>query len=215
MSAVGPLPSSHRDARVNRELLIGRARTAFAEHGVAASLERIARSADLAIGTLYRHFPHRVDLLVAVYGATLHRFLDDTETTLDSADPWNGLRAFLDVLCSAQASDRGFGDFVARRFPDDERTEALHNRLCRLAERALSQAQEAGAVRADVTAADLVMLLWASSSIAAATGDVAPQVWRRHLHVALDGFRAGDRRDLPVPPLDDDRLYRAMARRNQ
>jgi AcrR family transcriptional regulator len=214
MSTVAPSPPSRRDARANRELLIEHARAAFAEDGAAASLERIARSANLAIGTLYRHFPHRIDLLVAVYGVALREFLDEAEATLGSADPWDGFCALLDGLCSRQANDRGFSAFVAHRFPSDERTEALHDRLCQIAERALSQAQQAGAVRPDITTADLVMLLWASSTITEATGAVAPQAWRRHLHVALDGFRATRAHDLPEPPLDDQQLYQAMARLN-
>jgi AcrR family transcriptional regulator len=214
MSTVAPSPPSRRDARANRELLIEHARAAFAEDGAAASLERVARSANLAIGTLYRHFPHRIDLLVAVYGVALREFLDEAEATLGSADPWDGFCALLDGLCSRQANDRGFSAFVAHRFPSDERTEALHDRLCQIAERALSQAQQAGAVRPDITTADLVMLLWASSTITEATGAVAPQAWRRHLHVALDGFRATRAHDLPEPPLDDQQLYQAMARLN-
>ncbi|NKY60732.1 TetR/AcrR family transcriptional regulator [Nocardia flavorosea] len=212
MSAVEPTSSSRRDARLNRELLIAHARTAFVEHGAMASLEGIARSAGLAIGTLYRHFPRRIDLLVAVYGALLQRFLDDIEAGMSSADPWDRFCVFLHVLCSAQVGDRGFCDFVSQRFPDDDRTEALHNRLCGLAERVLVQGQEAGVVRPDVTTADLVMLLWASSRIAEVTGDIAPGAWRRNLDLALAGFRVADGHDFPEPPLDDEQLYRVMAR---
>ncbi|MFD6138379.1 TetR/AcrR family transcriptional regulator [Promicromonospora sp. NPDC060271] len=212
MTTVDRPASTRRDARHNRELLVERARAGFAEHGATASLELIARSAGLAIGTLYRHFPRRIDLLVAVYGATLRDFLDAAEATLGSADPWDGFSAFFEELCAAQARDRGFGDFVSRRFPDDERTEALHDRLCQVAERALVGAQESGAVRRDVTTADLVMVLWAISGVAEATGPVAPGAWRRHLHVVLDGFRATAVNDLPGPPLDDEQLYRTMAR---
>ncbi|MEV3965501.1 TetR/AcrR family transcriptional regulator [Nocardia sp. NPDC050193] len=214
MSAVEPSLSSRRDARLNRELLIAHARIAFAEQGVMASLGGIARSADLAIGTLYRHFPRRIDLLVAVYGALLQKFLDDIEAGMNSADPWDRFCTFLRVLCSAQVGDRGFCDFVSQRFPDDERTEALHNHLCGLAERVLTQAQEAGVVRPDVTTADLVLLLWASSRIAEVTGGIAPRAWRRNLDLALDGFRVTDGHDLPEPPLDDTRLYQVMARLN-
>lgn len=207
--------SSRRDARRNRELLVEHARGAFSEHGATTSLEQVARNAGLAIGTLYRHFPQRIDLLVAAYGTTLREFLDRAEATLDSADPWDGFSTFLQDLCTAQASDRGFSDFVSRRFPDDERTEALHDHLCQVAERALVRAQTAGAVRHDVTTADLLMLLWATSRIAETAGPVAPEAWRRHLHVALDGLRATAASavdELPAPPLDDAQLYRVMAR---
>ncbi|WP_173129245.1 TetR/AcrR family transcriptional regulator [Kibdelosporangium persicum] len=209
-----PDPSlpNRRDARRNRDLFIEHAKATFAEHGVDASLERIAREAGLAIGTLYRHFPTRVDLLLAVFEPKLRDFLATAEAALKMADPWEGFLVFLEALCGAQAYDRGFNDFIARRFPRDERTEVMHDRVCQLARSILSRAQAAGVVRPDIAEADLIALLWANSRIAEATRQVAPGVWRRHMHLVIDGFRAGDRHELPEPSLSPEQLYRVMAR---
>ncbi|WP_405109784.1 TetR/AcrR family transcriptional regulator [Micromonospora sp. NBC_01405] len=215
MLAADPQLPSRRDAQRNRHLLIQHARAAFAEQGMDAPLEQIARNAGLAIGTLYRHFPSRIDLLVAAFEPKLQKFLEDAEAALVMADPWDGFCAFLDALCSAQAGDRGFNEFVSQRFPSDERTEALHNRLCQLAERILCQAQVAGVVRPDITNTDIIALFWASSKITEATHHIAPQTWRRHLHLVIDGFRADNRRQLPEPPLSAEQLYRAMAHLNE
>lgn len=117
----------------------------------------------------------------------------------------------LRVLGAAQAGDRAFGDFLARRFPGDDRTEAVHGEICALAQQVLGRAQAAGVVRSDVTGADLFLLLWASSRVAEATRHVAPSMWRRHIYLALDGFRASNRLDLREPAWDADQLYRAMA----
>src|ERR1039458_4951739 len=67
--SIGPeIPRTLRsDGRRNREALLAAARETFAEHGLNASLQHVARAAGVAIGTLYRHFPTRDDLLVAVF----------------------------------------------------------------------------------------------------------------------------------------------------
>ncbi|MBN6040400.1 TetR/AcrR family transcriptional regulator [Amycolatopsis sp. 195334CR] len=204
-------PPTRRDAHRNRERLLESARHAFAERGAQAALDGIAREAGLVTGTLYRHFPTRLDLLWAVLEPKLHRLLDEVRALPELEDPWEAFRSLLEVLCSAQAEDRAFGDFLAKRFPGDDRTEAVHGEICALAQRVLERAQEAGAVRSDVTGADLFLLFWASGRVAEATRHVAPSMWRRHVYLALDGFRASNRLDLQEPAWDADQLHRAMA----
>ncbi|MEO3800373.1 helix-turn-helix domain-containing protein [Nonomuraea sp. B1E8] len=203
--------SARRDARRNRERLLHAARRAFADQGAEAALDGIARKAGLVVGTLYRHFPTRLHLLCAVLEPKLRHVIKEAEAALGLEDPWEAFRDLLEVLCAAQAGDRAFGDFLARRFSGDDRTEAAHHQICVLAQRALGRAQAAGVVRSDVTGADLFLLLWASSRIAEATRHVAPSMWRRHAYLALDGFRATNRLDLREPAWDADQLYRAMA----
>jgi AcrR family transcriptional regulator len=201
---------ARRDARRNRERLLECARRAFADHGAQAALDGIAREAGLVVGTLYRHFPTRLDLLCAVLEPKLRHVIGELEAALALEDPWEALRGLLEALCSAQAGDRAFADFLARRFPGDERTATVHGEICALAQRVLGRAQAAGVVRPDVTGADLFLLLWASSTVAEATRHAAPSLWRRHVHLALDGFRASNRLDLDEPAWDADRLYRAI-----
>ncbi|MFI7447295.1 TetR/AcrR family transcriptional regulator [Nonomuraea sp. NPDC049714] len=204
-------PPARRDARRNRERLLECARRAFADQGAQAALDGIAREAGLVVGTLYRHFPTRLDLLYAVLEPKLSHVVNEVEAALGLEDPWEAFRGLLEVLCTAQAGDRAFGDFLARRFPGDDRTDAVHSEICALAQRVLGRAQAAGVVRPDVTGADLFLLLWASSRVAEATRHVAPSMWRRHVYLALDGFRASTRLDLREPAWDADQLYRAMA----
>ena len=79
-----------RDARERRDKLIAAAQREFAAHGVDASLEKIARDAGVAIGTLYRHFPTRLDLLMAAFEPRLQEFLDGADKALEMDDPWEG-----------------------------------------------------------------------------------------------------------------------------
>ena len=199
-----------RDAVRNRAELLATAERAFADAGVDASLEQIARDAGLAVGTLYRHFPTRVDLVVAAYDTKIGEFLSRKAELLGMTDSWDAFRTYLDTICAMQAVDRGFSDFLSMRFPASAATEELQDRICSMTHEILDRAQREGTVRPDVAAGDVVSLIWANSRILDATLPVAPNTWRRHLHLMLSAFRAGDNEPLPEPPLDDQGLYDAM-----
>lgn len=204
-----------RDAARNRSELLAAAERAFAARGVDTSLEQIARDAGVAIGTLYRHFPTRADLVVAAYADTIGGFLARKAELLAMSDSWEAFRTYLDTICGMQAADRGFSDFLSMRFPSSTSTEGLQDRICLMTNEILDRAQAHGTVRTDVAAGDVVSLIWANSRILDATLPVAPNTWRRHLHLMLGAFRAGDPLNpldpLPEPPLDDRELYDAMA----
>jgi hypothetical protein len=74
----------------------------------------------------------------------------------------------------------------------------------------LTRAQEAGEVRADITQADIVTLIWSNGRIIDATRATAPNAWRRHLHLMLDAYRAERAHPIPEPPMTSDQLYDAM-----
>ncbi|HEY8952989.1 MAG TPA: helix-turn-helix domain-containing protein, partial [Candidatus Dormibacteraeota bacterium] len=140
-----------RDAQERRDKLLAAAQREFAAHGVDASLEKIARDAGVAIGTLYRHFPTRLDLLMAASKPRLQEFLDGAAKALEMDDPWEGFVCYLENLFGVQAGDRGFNDFLSRRFPGNADTEHIHDQMCRQIEDVLTRAQEAGEARPDIT----------------------------------------------------------------
>ena len=199
-----------RDARESREKLIAAAQAEFAARGVDASLERVAREAGVSIGTLYRHFPTRLDLLVAALGPRLQEFVDGAEKALKMDDPWEGFVAYLENLFAVQAGDRGFNDFLSRRFPGNAETEQIHDVMCRQIEDVLARAQEAGKARPDITQADIVNLIWSNGRIIDATSAKAPTAWRRQLYLMLDAYRAERAHSIPEPPMTDEQLYDAM-----
>lgn len=204
-----------RDARERRDKLIAAAQREFAAHGVDASLEKIAREAGVAIGTLYRHFPTRLDLLMAAFEPRLREFLDGAHEALEMDDPWEGFVSYLENLFGVQAGDRGFNDFLSRRFTDNAETERIHDQMCRQIEDVLARAQEAGAVRPDITQADIVNLIWSNGRIIDATSTTAPHAWRRYLYLMLDAYRADRAHSIPEPPMTDDQLYDAMVHLSQ
>ncbi len=199
-----------RDARESRGKLIAAAQREFAARGVDASLERIAREAGVGIGTLYRHFPTRLDLLMAAFEPRLKEFLDGAAKALDLQDPWEGFVSYLENLFGMQVGDRGFNDFLSRRFTDNAETERIHDQMCDQIDDVLGLAQEAGEARPDITRADIVNLIWSIGRIIDATADTAPNAWRRYLHLMLDAYRAERAHPIPEPPMTSDQLYDAM-----
>src|ERR1700716_2419407 len=93
------------DARRNYEKVVAAAREAFAEHGASASLEEIARRAEVGIGTLYRHFPNRQALLEAVYVEEVEELC---RSAADFAElpPWEALVAWLHRFVAYLAAKR-------------------------------------------------------------------------------------------------------------
>lgn len=199
-----------RDAREHREKLLAAAQREFAARGVDASLEKIARDAGVAIGTLYRHFPTRLDLLMAAFQPRLQEFLEGATKAMEIDDPWTGFVSYLENLFRVQAGDRGFNDFLSRRFTDNAETERIHDQMCLQIGDVLARAQDAGAARPDITLADVVNLIWSLGPIINATATTVPQTWRRNLYLMLDAYRAERAHPLPEPPMTDQQLYDAM-----
>jgi AcrR family transcriptional regulator len=199
-----------RDAREHRDKLIAAAQAEFAADGVDASLEKIAREAGVAIGTLYRHFPTRLDLLMAAFKPRVQEFLDGASKAMAIADPWEGFVYYLESLFAMQAGDRGFNDFLSRRFPQSADTERIHDQMCQHIEDVLTRAQDAGQARSDITQADIVNLIWSNGRIMDATSTTAPNAWRRYLYLMLDAYRAERAHSIPEPPMTYEQLYDSM-----
>lgn len=209
-----PRKRLRRDAQEHHDRLIAAARGEFASRGMDASLERIARDAGVAIGTLYRHFPTRMDLLMAAFEPRLEEFLAGAEKAMAMDDPWDGFVFYLENLFRVQAGDRGFNDFLSRRFPGSAETERIHDLMCQQIEDVLTRAQNSGEVRPDINLADIVNLIWFNGRMIDATRATAPTAWRRQLHLVLDAYRAERAHPIPEPPMTDQQLYDAMVSLN-
>jgi AcrR family transcriptional regulator len=208
-----PRPSRplRRDAQRNRDAILVAARQVFCDHGLEAPLEEIARQAGVGIATLYRRFPNRTALLDAVLADTVEAHITVAERALATDDPWDGFAFYLEKTCRLQAADRGLNDVMGMRFPRATAVEAAKTRLFDLVAQVVDRAQQSGQLRADITMEDLAFLNWANARILPAVRAAgAPDAWRRHLGLLLDGFRADRAHPLPVPPLSPPQVHRAM-----
>ncbi|MEV4844636.1 helix-turn-helix domain-containing protein [Micromonospora matsumotoense] len=211
-AAAAPVRRLRRDAQRNRDSLLAAARAVFAEHGMQASLEQVAKRAGVAIGTLYNHFPARLDLVQEVFAGKLAIWVAAAEQALSMDDAWEGLCLFLETMCELQARDRGFNDFASIRLPENACLAGQQTRIHDLGVRIVERAREQGRLRPDLVPEDLAFVIWSHSRIIEATDGIAPHAWRRHLYLMLDGFRAERAHPLPEPPLTPTQLYRAMLR---
>jgi AcrR family transcriptional regulator len=173
------------DARRNYEKLLAAARDAFAEDGTSASLEDIARRAEVGIGTLYRHFPTRPDLLEAVY-------VDEVEamarSAADLADlpPWDALVDWLHQFVRYAATKRALADeMMAYIDQDAEVFRSSRQAIVGAGDTLLARAQEVGVARADMTFVEVGRLLGSIAAIRSSD----PQELDRVLEIVLDGLR--------------------------
>jgi AcrR family transcriptional regulator len=140
------------DARRNRDRILIAARDAFAESGFAVPLDEIAARAGVGPGTVYRHFPTKEALFQAVVTARVTNLVADAQRRSSHTDPGRAFFGFLAHLGAEGAAKRDTSD--ALTVPGALRAD-IHDALAVL----LTRAQAAGAVRPDITAADLIALL--------------------------------------------------------
>jgi AcrR family transcriptional regulator len=187
------------DAARNRALVLEAAREAFAEHGLSVGVEEIARRAGVGKGTLYRRFPTKEALVLAIFDDGLADLEAAAREAARVADPWDAFAGFLAASARMQAANQGFLDMVARELGPGLLGGEPRRRLMAIAARPLRRAQEAGAVRADLGPDDVVMLLrMVGSTTRPAAGSRSPEArWRRYLAVLLDALRPGAASPLP------------------
>ncbi|MEY9963707.1 AcrR family transcriptional regulator [Streptacidiphilus sp. MAP12-16] len=168
-SAPPPAPRPPRpmraDARRNYERLLVVATRSFIENGANASLDEIAKRAEVGPGTLYRHFPTRQALLEAVVEQWIESVLADAEPLRDAPDPAEALGTWLRKLVSHVAVFRGL---AAALLPQEAKKESPGRVLHTTAGELLARAQESGQIRTDITIKDVLILVggitWASDS---------------------------------------------------
>jgi len=200
---------ARRDAERNRRKLIEAGQAVFAELGPDAPFEEIARRAGVGIGTLYRHFHTRDALVEVIYAAHIEEVLAAAEEGAAAEDAWAGLVGFLERVLELQARNlplRG----VFLRHGDEAALAERRKRIQPALARLVANAREQGAVRADFTLGDLSLALWSFAPIFEATAEIAPDVWRRHLCILLDGIRPAAATPQQVRPLAGKQLEAAI-----
>src|SRR5947208_9052385 len=112
LSPVGVVMTLRADAVRNREAIVEAARAVFAEQGLDAPLDEIAKRAGSGNATLYRRFPTRGDLVAAVFAERMAEHVAAVEAGLADDDPWNGFASYIRTVGAMQARDRGIADLV-------------------------------------------------------------------------------------------------------
>jgi AcrR family transcriptional regulator len=176
------------DARRNQEKLVEAARAVFAECGGEASMEAIAREAGVGVGTLYRHFPKRVDIVEALYRSDQDALIAAAGEAMDDADSWHGLAGWLEAYMRYSMSKKTLLNELNEAFAKDPQMKLRSRERVRSALAGLlGRAQAAHAARTDLDADDVMQLIGPMCMSATLT---EPQA-KRLLATVLDGLRAG------------------------
>lgn len=180
-------PPLRADARRNRARILAAAEAVFAETGAASSTEQVAARAGVAIGTVFRHFPTKADLLAAIMKDVRARLTEELDVLATDGDPATALFTFFSRTVEAASTNRSVVELLAADGIDvqiGQQVAAFRSAV----ETLLAQARLAGAVREDVGPDEVVALLTAATQGARAGGwDV--RLRERTLAIVFDGLR--------------------------
>jgi AcrR family transcriptional regulator len=210
---VGEQAGQRSHARRNHEVLVATAREVFAERGAEGSLEEIARRAGVGIGTLYRHFATRDALVEAVFERRIGDFAAIAEAAAAEPDAWSAFAGFLEQMLELQSGDRLLKDVLLRSAPGAVRVESARAEMRRLFEQVLERAHAQGGLRADFGFPDLSVLLWSFAPLIDASAETGSSIWKRHLHLLLDGLRSESATPQSEPPLSEETMRVLRERR--
>ncbi|MBV8997549.1 MAG: TetR/AcrR family transcriptional regulator [Solirubrobacterales bacterium] len=211
--AEAPERPLRKDAERNRQRILAAARELFAQHGLGVTLNDVAHHAGVGVGTVYRRFPEKSQLIEELFEQQIGELVALMEDALKDPDPWRGLTGFLRRNLELQTRDRAFREIVMGTPEGAQRVGQIRERMFPLGGRLVQRAKDAGALRADFQQADFPILVLMLTAIVDAAREVEPELWRRYLEIVIQGLRADPTPPDPFsnPPLDRDQVPNVMA----
>jgi AcrR family transcriptional regulator len=186
------------DARRNREAVIAAAKKLFADQGLDAQMPDVAKAAKVGVGTVYRHFPTKDDLIAALAAERFERLAEKAREGIEAEDPWQGLCDFIRFSAQIQADDRGLCEVMGSR-PEVMDKSAFAVGLDVLCDKLVKRAQRSGDLRKDLEWEDIPMIVCGAGRITQVEGGPGIGRWPRLVEIILDGLRAPARGKLPKP----------------
>lgn len=201
------------DAARNRQRLIDAAEELFATHGLTVTLDDVAHHAGVGVGTAYRRFANRDELIEVVLAGAVQQIAEHAEKALANPDPWQGFEEFFVASARDFAENRALRELIlerdrgtAKAFKDDRGAFAPS------AATVVARAQQAGELRSDLEPTDFPLIQLMLGAVTHHTHDVAPDLWRRYVTLMLDALRArrGQSTPLAAPALTDKQFNQAL-----
>jgi AcrR family transcriptional regulator len=184
-----------KDAERNRQRILDAARELFAQDGLGVTLNDIAHHAGVGVGTVYRRFPEKEQLIEELFEEQVGELVGLMEEAVEDPDPWRGLTGFLRRNLELQSRDRAFREIISGTPESAERLAQIRLRMFPLGAQLVQRAKDAGALRADFQPSDVPMMFLMLTAVLDAAREVEPELWRRYLEIFIQGLRAD-----PAPP---------------
>ncbi|MDV3125897.1 TetR/AcrR family transcriptional regulator [Mycobacterium sp. 21AC1] len=200
-----------KDAERNRKRVLDAARDLFAAKGLEPSLNDVAHHAGVGVGTVYRRFASKEELLEAIFVDGLEQLAALAESALQQEDSWQGFAWYVEQMCEITATDRGLREIAFSKAYGGDRVHAAQERLVPVLTRLVDRAQKDGHLRADLSPTDMPIFGLLAGTVSEFSCHVDANLWRRYVAILLDGMRhrEGQTR-VPVNALCNDALDFAM-----
>ncbi|OBA99386.1 transcriptional regulator [Mycolicibacterium fortuitum] len=204
-------PVLRRDAERNRQRVLTAARELFAAKGLEATLNDVARHANVGVGTVYRRFATKEELIEAIFVDGMEQLTALAETALQQEDSWAGFAWYVESMCEITATDRGLREIAFSKAYGGDRVKACQERLVPVLTKLVERAQGDGHLRPEVSSTDMPLFGLLSGTVSEFAGNVDPELWRRYVSLLLEGMRYhAEQSPIPVEALDSEALDTAM-----
>ena len=198
-SAIGVDKPLRADAERNRRRIIDAARELFATRGIDITLDEVAAHAKVGVGTVYRRFACKENLIDGVFEQRLEDVLLIAQESLEIDDAWDGLAMLLERVCEGISADRGLNDVLMGTDEGRKGIARMRERIDPFIERIVVRARESGALRADGEVNDFFAIIAMVAAAAELSFAIEPSNWRRYFTIMLDGLRAEAGVVTPLP----------------
>jgi len=204
------LPRLRKDAKLYRRRILAAAREVFRDRGVGATLNDVAHHAGVGVGTVYRRFSNKEELIDALFDDMVEIVDGYVREALEEPDAWFGLTRSLEKVCEVQAFDRGLREVMLGTGRGPQRQRQMRERVGPSVDILVARAQQQGALRRDLFPADFPILQLMIGAVTDHTGQ--PELWRRYLAILIDGLRARPGAASPLPGIQvpEDDLQQAI-----
>lgn len=200
-----------KDAQRNRQRILDAARELFAARGLEATLNDVARHANVGVGTVYRRFATKEELLEAIFEDGIGQVVEIAKAALTIEDSWDGFVWFVEHLCELTATDRGLREMVCSKAYGGYRVECARLQLDPHLSKVVERARDDGYLRPEITPTDMPILNLVAGTVTEYAGHIQPELWRRYVALLLDGMRyRTEQTCIEVDALEDEQMDRAM-----
>jgi AcrR family transcriptional regulator len=167
-----------RDAERNRQRILEAARVVFAREGLEVSLDAIAREAGVGVGTVYRRFADKEQLIEALFEESLAELVGAARDALAVDDPWDGFLTFLEGAIERQTRDRGLKELLMGSAHGQEQIARARDEIVPLVTELVDRAQRSGQLRDDVAPSDFPLIQFAVGALETEDIECAMRDWR-------------------------------------
>ncbi len=210
MSSAGTRPL-RKDAERNLRRILDAAKEVFATRGLAVTMDDVAHHAGVGVGTVYRRFANKDELIEALFVEQIEALAALAREGLAHDDAWEGFVFFMESALDRQARDRALKELLFESGHGQERVAHARETLAPVVTELVERARASGQMRADLDGPDTPVMQLMLATVVDFSRDVEPLLWRRFLAIVLEGLRARPGQEpLPVAPLDVEQLDVAM-----